>query len=39
MIIVANSASFLKSFMLVVDNNSINLYILGTTQLIFGNAL
>ena len=29
MIIVANSASFLKSFILVVDINSINLYILG----------
>ena len=29
MIIVANSASFLKSFILVVDISSINLYILG----------
>ena len=29
MIIVANSAGFLKSFMLVVDINSIDVYILG----------
>ena len=29
MIIVANSASFLKSFILVVNISSINLYILG----------